>query len=95
MSKCHHCGADVSFMALLRTPNPLKFKCDSCKEDVHVDKRSGLIAVVAILAVIIPPLIMLYGTEHYLLSVVAPIAIAAEVFYFLLIKYGLVKLKNE
>lgn len=94
MSKCSKCGTSISFMSVLNTPNPLKLKCSGCKEPIHIDRISGAIAVLVILAVIIPALANYYGTENYWLMVVLPIVAAAEVVYFLLIKFGIVKIKD-
>ena len=63
MSKCSQCNTAISFMSVLNTVNPLKVKCTNCKEPVHFDKTTGLIAVFVILAIIIP--ILIYHPKHF------------------------------
>jgi uncharacterized protein (DUF983 family) len=94
MSKCSNCNTSISFMSVLNTMNPLKVKCSNCKEPVQMDKVSGGIAVFIILAITVPVLVMFYGSENYWLQVVLPVVAAAEVGYFALIKFGVVKIKS-
>ncbi|GAA6134469.1 hypothetical protein NBRC116188_12580 [Oceaniserpentilla sp. 4NH20-0058] len=94
MSKCSKCDTNISFMSVLNTPNPLKVKCSGCKEPIHMDKVTGGIAVLIILAITIPVLINFYGSENYWLMIVLPVVAVAEVTYFLLIKFGMVKTKD-
>ncbi len=93
MSQCSHCLTNVSFMAVLNTINPFKLKCSKCKTAIRIDKVSGSIAVVAILAIMLPAMYFFKGTESYFLKVLLPVALAAEFAYFALIKYGVVKIK--
>lgn len=95
MSKCNNCNAPISFMSVLNTPNPFKIKCSTCKEAIHIDKKSGGIAVLVILALLIPTLVTFYGTANYWVQVVFPVVAAAEVGYFILLKKCIVKLKNK
>ncbi len=93
MSQCSHCLTNVSFMAVLNTINPFKLKCSKCKAPVRIDKVSGSIVVVIILAIMVPVMYFLKDTESYFLQVLLPVALAAEFAYFALIKYGVVKIK--
>lgn len=80
-------------MSVFNTINPFKIKCSGCKEAVHIDKVSGGIAVLFLFAIITPVLILFYGSERYLLQIALPAAAVAEVIYFTLIKFNIVKLK--
>ena len=95
MSKCSQCNTAISFMSVLNTVNPFKVKCSNCKEPVHIDKKSGGIAVFIIFAIITPILIIFYGSAGYWLKVMFPVIAVAEIGYFLLIKKGIVKLHNK
>lgn len=94
MSKCNKCETNISFMSVLNTPNPLKIKCSSCREAIHIDKVSGGIAVVLILAIAASVLIPSYGSENYWLKILLPVLVVTEVVYFSLIKFSIVKIKN-
>ncbi|MBB1309972.1 hypothetical protein H5162_11100 [Pseudoalteromonas sp. SR41-8] len=93
MSKCNNCSASISFMAVLNTMNPLKVKCSNCKEPVRIDKVSGGIAALIISSIAVTILAMFYGSPNYWLKIVLPVVVAAEIGYFGLIKFGIVKIK--
>lgn len=95
MSKCSKCGTNISFMSVLNTMNPLKVKCSGCKKSIIIDKVSGSIAVFFTLAIIIPILVLFYGSDNYWVKIVLPVVAAAEVVYFVLIKFGVVKVKPD
>lgn len=95
MSVCSHCNSKISFMSVLNTPNPLRLKCTSCKSAIYIDKLSGGIAALIIIALSVFILVSFYGVDNYFFTVLIPVGLTAEFIYFMLIKTGLVKIKNN
>ncbi|OCQ22180.1 hypothetical protein A7985_10355 [Pseudoalteromonas luteoviolacea] len=91
MSKCSKCDANITFMSVLNSPNPLRLKCSNCKEGIKIHGVTGWVAVAIIFALIGLILYAFYGIEGYWLKVVLPLIVVSEVVYFLLIKLGIVK----
>ncbi|TQF67607.1 hypothetical protein [Pseudoalteromonas luteoviolacea] len=95
MSKCSKCEADITFMSVLNSPNPLRLKCSNCKESIKIHTVTGGIAVAIIFALIGIVLYAFYGIEGFWLKVVLPVILVSEVGYFLLIKLGVVKISSN